>query len=224
VRIGRNKIDDSGMELNIEDKVNANIKFGRLSPIKYDAMGPFRFLPFMECRHKVTSMHHTVIGHITIGEQTRNFKDDKGYIEGDAGHSFPQKYFWTQCNSFGENLSIMMSAAIIPYLKFKFMGTICIVHIDGKEYRLATYLGARVKLLTRDKLVISQGRGKNRMTLEAGLLDGRGIHDLFAPEHGTMERVIRESISSSVHYKFTKGNQVLIDITSDKAAYEYSEV
>ena len=42
--------------------VNGRLDFGTLTPIKYDIMGPFALVPFMECRHSVISMRHPVWG------------------------------------------------------------------------------------------------------------------------------------------------------------------
>ena len=59
-------------------------------------MGPFSYIPGMECRHAVYSMKHTVNGEIRVNEQIIRFKNDMGYMEGDSGTSFPDRYIWTQ--------------------------------------------------------------------------------------------------------------------------------
>lgn len=45
------------------------LDFGQLWPLKYDIMGPFALVPFMECRHSVWSMRHTVTGNVWISGQ-----------------------------------------------------------------------------------------------------------------------------------------------------------
>lgn len=102
-------------------------------------MRPFALVPFMECRHSVWSMYHSVSGNINLNGQKYLFKNDLGYWEGDCGHSFPKRYVWTQC--FLPNGSLMLSVADIPLAGIQFTGIIGVVLWKGQEYRLATYLG-----------------------------------------------------------------------------------
>jgi len=95
VRVGKNYAEKSGLFLDIDLpdlKVCGEVKFGAFSPLRYDAMGPFKLLPFMECCHKVVSMSHGLSGQISINGRVYNFDGGRGYIEGDHGKSFPQKY------------------------------------------------------------------------------------------------------------------------------------
>ncbi|MCL2570220.1 MAG: hypothetical protein FWE16_03370 [Firmicutes bacterium] len=231
VSIGNNKVDCDGMKLNLDDgnvKIKCDLKFSTFSKIKYDAMGPFRFLPFMECRHRVVSMNHRITGIFQIDEHEHIYNEADGYIEGDSGKSFPSKYLWTQCNSFTEhpNISVVAMCARIPYMGIRFRGKICIIHIDGREYRLATYRGARVRAFAKDKLVVRQGWGRRRMLLEITAQNpDENMNELFAPIRGKMSRKIKESIIINVHYKFTMGKgkneKIIFDITSDNAAFEF---
>lgn len=52
-----------------EISVQSILKFSEISPIQYDIMGPFKFVPFMQCKHRVFSMKHQINGHITINGQ-----------------------------------------------------------------------------------------------------------------------------------------------------------
>jgi hypothetical protein len=226
MRVGSNHVNEQGMTLNIDSenfRVTGKVKFGKFSPIKYDAMGPFRFLPFMECRHTVVSMQHKISGEIRINETVHNFDGGVGYIEGDRGKSFPKKYFWSQVNH--GDISVSASCAIIPYLGIRFKGTICFINVGGQEFRLATYLGARVKEFNKSKLVIVQGRGDDRYCLEIEALDGGpdNARSLLAPVRGKMNRIIHESVERNVRYKFTRGAETVFDFTSGRAAFEYAK-
>lgn len=98
--IGENHFGYNGFQLNIctpELKVNGAMEFGELSPLKYDIMGPFAAVPFLECRHSVWSMSHEVNGSLCINENIFHFRNARGYWEGDEGRSFPRQYAWTQC-------------------------------------------------------------------------------------------------------------------------------
>lgn len=153
IKIGNCIFSEKGIKLNIKTSqltLQGVLKFNKISPIKYDIMGPFRFVPFMQCRHSVYSMKHQINGQITVNRQIFSFHNGMGYIEGDCGTSFPEQYIWTQCNF--RNNSIMLSAADIPMFGFHFTGIIGIVLMNGKEYRIATYLGAKRIIAFRTKI------------------------------------------------------------------------
>jgi len=46
-------------------------------------MGPFTYIPNMECNHGVVSMTHNVNGSIQVDNDVWNFKEDIGYTEKD---------------------------------------------------------------------------------------------------------------------------------------------
>ena len=157
VKIGGNRFGTDKMTLDIEEdgiKARGSVTFGAMTPIKYDIMGPFRFVPFMECRHSVFSMLHTVDGEIEINGEKLVFAGDIGYIEGDRGHSFPKVYSWTQCCF--DNGSLTLSVADIPIGFVHFTGIIGVVYAGGKEYRIATYLGAKAKKIEGGKIIVRQ--------------------------------------------------------------------
>lgn len=58
-----------------------NVWFGPPSPIRYDIMGPFAWVPFLECRHRIFSMRHRVTGRLVINDTEYRFADAAGYIE-----------------------------------------------------------------------------------------------------------------------------------------------
>ncbi len=197
--------------------VHGNVAFGPLSPIRYDIMGPFRYVPFMECRHSVFSMAHEVRGRITVNGKEYSFNNDLGYMEGDRGRSFPKRYMWTQSVWRGKSLcSLMLSAADIPFAGKRFTGVIGVVLLDGREYRLATYLGAKATHIGNGEIFIRQGG----YTLSVRRMDNGAI-PLRAPVLGGMTRLIREAPSCWVHYRFVKNEEVLLDRIAGQAGFEY---
>lgn len=216
-KLGSCIFSEKGIKLNINtDKLTANgaLKFSNLSPIRYDIMGPFKFIPFMQCRHSVFSMKHQINGHLTINGQQYIFKNGIGYMEGDFGTSFPERYIWTQCHF--KNGSLMLSAADIPLFGFHFTGIIGVVILGGKEYRIATYLGAKVKHISKDTVIIKQGD----FQLTAKLLK-KNAQSLYAPVNGQMSRTIHESISCKAYYNFSYRGKMLCEFISDKASFEF---
>lgn len=194
--------------------ITGNLEFGKLFPLKYDIMGPFALVPFMECRHSVYSMRHSVMGNVYINGQKYTFQNAWGYWEGDRGRSFPKKYIWTQCCFPGG--ALMLSAADIPMAGIHFTGTIGVILWRGKEYRIATYLGARVVQI-KDKMVrVIQGS----LELDVRLLEA-SERPLKAPEKGNMVRTIHESASCRAFYRLRKKGHTLFAFETDRASFEF---
>ncbi|MEM5769669.1 MAG: tocopherol cyclase family protein [Bacillota bacterium] len=197
-------------------RISGYLQYDHLTPICGDIMGPFRFLP-MQCRHTVISMDHGVTGEICLNGRKIDFTGGKGYIEGDAGRSFPKSYTWVQCNDFAENCSIMASVAHIPFAGSWFWGCICVVWLDGVEYRLATYRGAKIKYRDERQLLIEQ----KDLSLKIFFLQPHSGYELDAPHRGEMRRSIREVPSAPAYFEFRRGNQVLFQGESPFADYEH---
>lgn len=215
--LGKNVFREDGIRLDVNTQAlmaKGELRFGPLTPIRYPIMGPFCYVPWMECRHNVVSMRHTVSGDLRINGTDYCFQNDTGYIEGDCGRSFPKHYVWTQC-FFAEG-SLMLSVAEIPLWPICFTGMIGIVFLRGKEYRLATYLGAKVVKKSDGEIVIRQGA----LSLTAKLLE-KSAHSLNAPKSGAMTRSIRENVSCRAKYRFCMGNQTILDFEATNAAFEY---
>lgn len=220
--IGKNRFGESGIRIAIKEpglRAKGKIDFGPLLPLKYDIMGPFILIPFLECRHSVWSMRHSVSGAMYVNGKIYSFRNARGYWEGDRGRSFPRVYAWTQC--FFPKGSLMLSVADIPIAGFYFTGIIGVVLWRGYEYRLATYLGAKAVVIRGGIIRIVQGD----MELEARLhkRSGRqgGGQPLRAPAMGDMVRTIHESVVCQAFYRFRKGGKTLFAFRTDKASFEY---
>lgn len=215
--IGKSRFGKSGILLDIHTprtNVKGRLSFGPLSSLRYDIMGPFCLVPFLECRHRVRSMEHLVNGTVCIDGRDYSFQDARGYWEGDRGRSFPSKYVWTQ--SFFKEGSLMLSVADIPFAGFHFDGVICVVYWRGREYRLASYLGAKAVRIQNKTVRIVQGD----LELEARLLEEKGRR-LKAPAMGDMVRTIHESAACRAFYRFQKGSRTLFAFETDRASFEY---
>lgn len=217
ISIGRNRFGERGVRMEVcepELRIKGRLEFGPLFPLKYDIMGPFSLVPFLECRHSVWSMKHTVQGTMYINGTEYSFDGAEGYWEGDRGRSFPKEYIWTQC-SFPEG-ALMLSVADIPLAGFHFRGVIAIVLLNGREYRLTTYLGAKAARIRNGLVRVVQGS----LELEAKLLEKTG-KPLKAPAGGEMVRTIHESAACRVRYRFRKKGRTLLAFETDRASFEY---
>ena len=216
VAVAGNRFGKEGMCLNIctpELRAAGRVRFGGLSPLDYDIMGPFRYVPFMQCRHSVYSMRHTVDGMLVVNGTPYVFRDAVGYWEGDRGYDFPKRYVWTQC--FFPDGSLMLSVADIPFGGLRFTGVIGVIRLGGREYRLATYLGAKAVRIGEDEIVVRQGR----FVLTVRPQD-RGGHPLRAPVGGDMTRTIHEHPSCRIDYCFEEDGVPRLVLEAQPAAFE----
>lgn len=217
IKIGNCVFSQAGIRLDLHtEQADAEglLRFGAFTPLRYDIMGPFQYIPFMQCRHSVFSMGHRVNGHVKVNGTIYNFDNDTGYVEGDCGVSFPGRYIWTQASyDFG---SIMLSIADIPMAGTFFTGIIGVVMLCEQEYRIATYLGAKIRYIGKNTVVVKQGK----FELMARLLR-KNAYPLAAPDNGQMSRTIHESASCKAFYRFSYGGRTLYEFTSDRASFEF---
>ncbi len=216
IRLGENVFSPEGCTLNIQSaacSLKGHLRFGPFHPPSHDIMGPFRFVPFMECRHLVCSMYHHVDGLLTLNGKPIAFENGSGYLEGDRGTSFPKRYLWTQCCWNGN--SIMLSVAEIPFCGMRFIGCIGLLFLDGKEYRIATYRGVKLLHVSNDTVLLRQGT----LTLEVKALQTNS-QLLRAPHNGSMMRTIHESLSCHVQYTCRTEGKELFRFISDQASFE----
>ncbi|HKL98690.1 MAG TPA: hypothetical protein VJZ06_02125 [Mobilitalea sp.] len=209
--LGENKFSNQGIVLNIRtDKltVEGKLRYTAFTPLRYDIMGPFKYIPFLQCRHSIFSLAHCIEGSLSFNGDRMDFHRGLGYVEGDRGVGFPSDYLWTQCSwiEHGYN-SVMVSIAIVKLGILSFTGCIGVVYYCGREYRLATYLGANIRRLSKVELWVQQGK----CILQVKLLEPRE-NNLLAPVMGKMSRTVYESVDCRVHYRFILKGNVVFDI------------
>jgi len=220
VAIGENRFAADGICVNLHSEnldLSGELFYENLTPLVSDIMGPFRFFP-MECRHTVVSMGHTVSGTLTLNGEKLYFDGGRGYIEGDSGKSFPKNYTWVQCNAFDEPCFVMASIARIPFAGLRFTGCICVVWVNGREHRLATYRGVRILHNTKGRIELHQ-RGL-RLCIEVVERNG---HKLLAPVRGLMRRSIHEIPLCKARFRFWENGALLFDLSNDCASFECVE-
>lgn len=221
VQIGPSRFSCRGIDLHIEREglsLHGALRYGPFTALRSDIMGPFWLLAGMQCSHGVLSMGHSLQGTLYLNGEAVDFFNGLGYIETDRGRSFPSAYLWTQCVWDGpEQGSLMLAAATVPLPVGSFTGCICSVFYQGREYRLATYRGAKLEAWSPSGAAIRQGRYR----LEAELLAAQG-QALHAPVDGRMERTIHESLCAQMRYSFWRGKDLLFQHTDRSASFEHS--
>ena len=218
IRIGKNIFTDKGILVDIETEkttVKGKLYYSNFIPLRYDIMGPFKMVPFMQCRHSVYSLAHNIKGSLMVNGRKMSFNQGQGYVEGDRGVEFPTNYLWTQSSwRDKENNSLMIAVADIPFGKSNFKGCIGFVYYRGKEYRFATYLGVKIKKYGKKELWVQQGA----YDLQVTLID-ENPHNLLAPVKGSMTRTVYESIDCKVCYRFMINNNLIFDFVT-RASFE----
>ncbi len=206
IRIGPNRFTEDGLELDIESSeglVRGALAFGSLTPWPVQLtspgiMGWYAWVPFMECYHGVVSLDHTIEGQLTVGAETIDFTEGRGYTEKDWGQAFPSAWIWFQTNHFEKpGTSLTASVAIIPWIRSSFPGFIVGLWHAGRLYRFATYTGAkttRLEIDDREVLWTVQDRD-HRLEMRATRARG-GL--LQAPTPEDMGRRIGETLSAAV--------------------------
>lgn len=213
-----NYFSENGIRLNIKTPqltLTGRIGYWNLTPIKYDIMGPFRHLP-MECRHGIVSMYHRLDGKVRLNGEVIDFTNGIGYLENDSGRSFPSSYIWIQANDFSKpGCSVMASVARIPFCGMHFRGCICVVKYEGREYRLATYLGVRVVLCTKNRIILKQG--KYLLEIRVKNQNGRRLR---APVNGEMSRMIWETTACPAEFTFYINGKCRFSLRTERASFE----
>lgn len=219
ILIGKNCFSEAGLLLDVEREefsLHGRVRFGPFQLLKSDIMGPFRWLANMECTHSVISMGHTLQGQMELNGHSLDLSGGSGYIEADRGRSFPTAYLWTQC--MWEGCSLMLSIATIPFGKLRFTGCICAIILNEQEYRIATYLGAKIQNWSDQGAMLCQGNYR----LEVKLLEQKA-QTLRAPSDGNMNRNVNESLCARVRYRFWRNRELLFDHTDAHAGFEYAK-
>lgn len=202
VQIGTNQFSNERIVLNLSD-VTGDLNFENTSPWPNEwyspgIMGPFSFVPFMQCKHGIVSLNHSIKGRLSVGDETISFDEGRGYIEKDWGNSFPAAYVWMQTNHFeGKKASLKLSVAKIPWLGSWFVGFIGGLWLNGELYQFTTYNGTRLaSCKISDELVNVELRNKKQI-LHIEAHRDHATH-LAAPIFGDMSGRIQESMTAKV--------------------------
>jgi len=234
IKIGNNSFSKEGIHIDIKDKeqnlnINGDIKYTNNKNISTNLMqpnimGPFSYIPFMECNHAILSMQNNANGSIEINNTILNFEDDMGYIEKDWGCSFPKTYIWCQGNNFQKsNACFMLSIANVPFKMFNFRGMICVLLIDDKQYKFTTYNNSKiVGYEINDKsLNITLKKDDYFFNIKSTIEEGQ---KLSAPVRGKMEKDILESINSSIEVTLRKNDEIIFSDISTNCRFRDSKI
>lgn len=230
IQIGNNTFSKEEIHIDVKDdnqnlKIYGDIKYSNhknidMNLLNPNIMGPFSYIPFMECNHAILSMQNCIDGLVNINHNKISFNNSIGYIEKDWGCSFPKSYIWCQGNHFQQsNVSFMLSIADIPFKLFTFKGIICVLIIGEQEFRFATYNNTKLIEYDITNHSINITLQKGNYSLNVKTIHNTGLK-LSAPVKGKMEKDILESISSSITVTLKKKDTVIFSDTSINCGLE----
>ncbi|ACB53037.1 conserved hypothetical protein [Crocosphaera subtropica ATCC 51142] len=110
----------------------------RFSPQEATA-GWLSFLPIFDPGWQVLMAHGWARGYIDWNGNIYEFENAPAYSEKNWGHSFPNKWFWINCNSFKEESDLSLTAAGGIRQVFNWQESVGIIglHYQGKLYQFA---------------------------------------------------------------------------------------
>ncbi len=228
VQIEKQLFTKNKIEIDIENKgiqIYGLVTLNEHTPIKKNLyapniMGPFAYLPFMECNHAVISMQSLVLGEIIINGDAIDFNYGKAYLEKDWGKSFPKDYIWLQSNHFEDNdTSLMFSYATIPFMGLSFKGLIVNLVYQDKEYRFSTYNFAKIikKEIGDQSVDFIIKRGLYKLHIYAK--KDKEI-ELKSPLLGTMSQTIKEGLSGIIKIKLYKKDVLIYEDVGQNSGIE----
>lgn len=226
VAINNNHFSSSAIHLDLPD-LKGKLEFsGNIPWPKYwyspGIMGPFTFIPFMECKHGIVSMDHTINGELEVYGESLDFNNGRGYIEKDWGQSFPEGYIWMQSNHFSKpGISLKASVAKIPWIRNSFTGFIAGLWMNGRLIKFTTYNQSVLKKSFADsetvELVFENKKYRLEITAQRDVATS-----LASPIRGMMEGRIEESMSATIEIKLTdkKSQHLIFQDTGRNAGLE----
>ena len=212
VRIGPNRFSREAITLAIDDATRRVAGTVRLGPgpgwpvtlASPGVMGPFAWLPFLECYHGVLSFDHALAGALTVDGADFAFDGGRGYLEKDWGQAFPTAWIWMQSNHFDEpDVCLTASTAVIPLpLGVTFPGFIVGLWHRGRLHRFTTYNLARTERLAVDaeRVTWVLRNRTHRLALRA---TRAGHGSLPGPSRAAMDRRVLETLRATIDVRLT---------------------
>jgi len=228
IQVEKNRFGGAGIQFDLSDgtsRISGAFAYGQFSIMKFPfwspgVMGPFTFMPKMECNHGLVSLDHRVDGRIEVDGRTVSIVDGRGYIEKDWGHSMPESWIWTQSNDFpARGDSVMLSVAKIPWLGSSFRGFLCVISHGGEKHLFTTYNGSKIEALSVTDDRVSCTISRHGESLEISVTRSRG-GILRAPVAGLLSRRIAEAVDARLAVRYFRSGKLVFEAESSLAGLE----
>ncbi|MGC9444844.1 MAG: tocopherol cyclase family protein [Candidatus Methanospirareceae archaeon] len=232
LRIAANRFSDAVLRLDLAQaghRITGELWFENVVPYPRRCFAPgimgwASFVPFMQCKHGIVSMSHTIHGALTVDGEPTSFECGTGYIEKDWGRSFPRAYLWMQANHFTtRDTAFMLVLARIPWLHFTIPGFAAVLWHDDRYYHFATYTGARITRFEKGAHRVRVSIEDRRFKLDLEGVQGTVV-TLKSPHAGRMTGRISESLAATLklrlYAKRSTGDLLLLEDEGRHAGLE----
>ncbi|MBK7133272.1 MAG: hypothetical protein IPH69_10755 [Bacteroidales bacterium] len=229
IKIGDSVFTDSYIDLKIKSgSINIEGHIDFINCVNYPKtlfspgiMGWYSFVPYMECKHGIISVNHSLKGSISAEDTVIDFTGGKGYIEKDWGTSFPEAWIWMQSNNFSNSgTSFTFSVAKIPWIGKFFIGFISFLFYNREFIVFSTYNKSSLTDLVHDENSVSMTLRNKKFILKVRAVK-KTFGELKAPASGNMSRRIKESVDSDLTLTlYDLNNNILYSDTGKRAGLE----
>ncbi len=185
-------------------------------------MGPYAWVPMMECYHGIVSFGHDLRGSLTVNGTEQEFDGGRGYIEKDWGRAFPAGYVWMHSQHFAgaPDACLSASVALIPWLRSSFRGFIVGLRLGRDLHTWATYNGSRERWLEIDETHVRWALNGPSGTLELAAERKRGGL-LHAPIRTRMHERVEETLDAVIELRYVDPTgRLVLDTTGTSAGLE----
>jgi tocopherol cyclase len=227
VRVGPHRFTDRGFSIDF-DHLHGDVAYTTpLDPWpvtwrRPGIMGPYAWVPLMECYHGVVSFGHGLAGGLTVRGRDVDLDHGRGYIEKDWGRAFPAGYVWMHSSHLADapDAALVASVALIPWVRSTFRGFIVGVRTPDRLRTWATYNSSKeIDLRIDDSHVHWSLEGPDgRLDLRAERRRGGLLH---APVRTRMHERVEETLDAVIDVRLTdEGGRVVLDTVATTCGLE----
>ncbi|MDD3392751.1 MAG: tocopherol cyclase family protein [Bacilli bacterium] len=220
VIIKNNKLTSHSLKIVLDD-LKVDVNFSKPILLKKQLfnnsiMSYFKYLP-LSTSHEIIFLKASVSGEI-INNQSKINISGNCYMEKTMGNKFPKQWLWIEANNFNNpNAALVIAIADIFY---NFKGFFCVLNINNKEYRFATYNGSKVSIIKNNSDNIEIVIKKKDIMLNIKTIY-KDDYFLTAPtKNGKMKKIINESLNSNLTFTLYEKNKNIVSDTSNYVGCE----
>ena len=231
VKVADSSFSLQSLELNVDEpefSVQGQLAFSRVSKwpdsfLSPGSMGPYNFLPRMQCYSQVCAMDMALSGQLTANGRTVNLDGGRGYVEKNWGSAFPYSWIWVQANSFPSPASISCSLGHIPMpLGTSFRGFLIGLMVEDEFFEFTTANRSKVHIQLSGADIVLQAMNKKYLLTMATATREESFITLLGPRDGQMVPLLQENLQGRVSVKLQRrgDNKILFQETSNCAGIE----
>ncbi|UJR09552.1 hypothetical protein I4U23_013788 [Adineta vaga] len=230
VNLQPSSTDDATESFQMNLTLSSHHTIPDLSWLMPGTMGPFSWMPTMQCNHHVLSLQYEVQGSITINQNKSMPVHGVGYLEKDWGYSFPSVWIWGQGNQW-EHLpstisppSLFFSLALIPwYFNLELPGFLVIFEYNDEVYRFNSYLLSLIDDLTVDEttnhisFAVYDISFQHKLHISTYCENCKNTPSvlLYGPRDDRMDKFVREILVRNIYFN-VRLTRLIQNLTTDQ--------